>query len=117
MAGEIAHDHHEWYDGAGYPRGLAGGEIPLSARIVAVADVYDAMTTTRVYKPAKSHDETRAAIQEGSGTHFDSAIVEAFLRCDMEFERTATELADDIDAQAPRVRTDQEVRALLALAV
>lgn len=117
MAEEIAHDHHEWYNGAGYPRGLAGGEIPLCARIVAVADVYDAVTSARVYKPAKTHDEARAYIQEASGTHFDPAIVEAFLRCNTEFERTATELADAINDYASRACTDQKVRAPFALAV
>ncbi|RCS47791.1 response regulator [Bremerella cremea] len=80
FARDIAGSHHEKWDGSGYPYGLAGEEIPLCGRIVAVADVYDALTTARVYKDAFSHDEARSIIREGSGKHFDPDIVAAFFR-------------------------------------
>lgn len=79
MAHDIALTHHEKFDGSGYPQGLRGAEIPLCGRIVAVSDVYDALTTKRVYKPAYSHAVARATILEGRGTHFDPAVVDAFL--------------------------------------
>jgi putative two-component system response regulator len=79
MARDIALAHHERYDGRGYPRGLAGEQIPLAARIMALADVYDALTSRRVYKDAYSHDTAQAMIVEESGTHFDPALVEAFV--------------------------------------
>ena len=79
MAIEIARHHHERFDGSGYPDKLAGGEIPLAARIVALADVYDALTSARVYKAAYAPDRAKAIIQEESGGHFDSAVVDAFL--------------------------------------
>jgi len=78
MALDIALKHHERWDGKGYPFGLKGEQIPLSARIVAVADVYDALTTKRVYKPAFSHDEAAAIIYESRGTHFDPDLIDAF---------------------------------------
>lgn len=85
MACEIAFAHHERWDGQGYPFGLAGEEIPLSARIVAVADVYDALTTRRVYKSAESHAAAAAIILEGAGTQFDPQVVRAFERCQDQF--------------------------------
>ncbi|UCH10875.1 MAG: response regulator [Fidelibacterota bacterium] len=77
MAREIAGSHHEWWDGNGYPRRLKGDDIPLDARIATVADVYDALTTERVYKKAWTPEEAFAHIQSESGTHFDPACVEA----------------------------------------
>lgn len=94
MASDIIHAHHEWYDGSGYPRGLTGNAIPLAARIVAVVDVYDAITTDRVYKRAISHDEGEAVIVNSSGSQFDPAIVEAFLECKEAIRLKAQELAD-----------------------
>lgn len=85
MARDIAAHHHERYDGTGYPDGLAGEAIPLSARIVALADVYDALRSRRVYKGAMTHDAARAILIEGAGTQHDPAIVEAFLRCEQDF--------------------------------
>lgn len=79
MAWEIALTHHEKYDGSGYPQGLKGDEIPLCGRIVALADVYDALTTKRVYKDAYPHEKARDIIVEGRGTHFDPDLVDAFL--------------------------------------
>jgi len=78
MARDIARCHHEKFDGSGYPNGLAGEEIPLCGRIVALADVYDALTTKRIYKAAFSHEKTVAIIREGRGRHFDPDIVDAF---------------------------------------
>ena len=78
MAKEIAESHHEKVDGTGYPYGLKGDNIPLSGRIMAVADVYDALVSKRVYKEALTHDATRAIIDEGRGKHFDSDVVDAF---------------------------------------
>src|SRR5262249_9773297 len=82
---EIAFAHHEKWDGSGYPFGLAGENIPLAARIVALADVYDALTTKRVYKDAMSHEQARAVILAGEGSHFDPKVVEAFRRSDADF--------------------------------
>jgi putative two-component system response regulator len=84
VARDIAASHHERWDGSGYPRGLAGEQIPLAARIVAVADVYDALTTRRVYKDAFSHQVAREIIVSESGSHFDPSVVEAFLAAEQE---------------------------------
>ena len=78
-AAEIALAHHEKWDGSGYPYGRSGDTIGLSARIVAVADVYDALTSERVYKKAMPHEKAKGIIVEGSGAHFDPLVVEAFL--------------------------------------
>lgn len=95
MAEQIAHSHHEWFDGSGYPQGLRGEEIPLSARILALADVYDALTTKRVYKNAFSHRKSVEIILKESGTHFDPDIVKVFIKLEPEFEQLAKELADN----------------------
>ncbi|WP_159737845.1 HD domain-containing phosphohydrolase [Vibrio atypicus] len=80
MAAEIALHHHEKWDGSGYPSGLSGEEIPMSARIVAVADVFDALTMERPYKKAWSVDDAVEEIKASSGSHFDPNIVECFIR-------------------------------------
>ena len=85
MAREIAESHHEKWNGSGYPKGLKGSQIPLSGRIVALADVYDALVSRRVYKSAFTHITARSIIVEGKGTHFDPAIVEAFLAIEAQF--------------------------------
>ena len=95
MAADIARYHHEWYDGSGYPHGLKAHAIPLCARITALADVYDALTTKRVYKKAVNHDEAAAVIDGLSGTQFDPVVVEAFRQHAREFARLGTELADE----------------------
>jgi putative two-component system response regulator len=82
MAEEIARHHHEWWDGTGYPQGLKGTEIPLSARIVALADVFDALTHTRPYKEAWPVDDAVAQIVSESGAHFDPLVVDAFRSLD-----------------------------------
>ncbi len=85
MAKEITHWHHEQWDGSGYPDGLAGENIPLSARLMAVADVFDSLINTRVYKLPMSFDEAREVIAAGRGTHFDPDISDAFLAAFDEF--------------------------------
>lgn len=90
VAREIADSHHERWDGSGYPRGLAGEAIPRSGRIMALADVYDALTSKRVYKDACSHEKAVEIILEGAGGHFDPAVVEAFRRRVEDFRRIAT---------------------------
>ncbi len=87
MGQEIAHFHHEKWDGSGYPLGLRGLDIPLSARIVALADVYDALTSRRCYKASFNHEQARAIIVENRGTHFDPDVVDAFLAQEQEFKR------------------------------
>lgn len=79
MAREIALSHHEKWDGGGYPSGLSGNQIPITSRIVAVADVFDALTTVRPYKPAWPENEAVVYIREQSGKHFDPAVVNVFL--------------------------------------
>jgi response regulator RpfG family c-di-GMP phosphodiesterase len=85
MGRDIAYFHHEHWDGSGYPFGREGEEIPLSARIVAIVDVYDALNTQRRYKRAFSHREACAAIIEGKGKQFDPELVDAFLEIEDEF--------------------------------
>jgi len=85
VAQRISLHHHEHYDGNGYPYGLAGRDIPLCARIVALADVYDALTSQRVYKPAWSHQVARSTIIESGGSHLDPVVVEAFLETEAQF--------------------------------
>jgi putative two-component system response regulator len=85
MARDVALTHHEHYDGSGYPHGLAGSEIPLCGRIVALADAYDALTTRRIYKSAYTHEIARSIIVEDSGKHFDPDVVDAFLASEAMF--------------------------------
>ena len=94
MAAAIARFHHERWDGTGYPAGLVGKEIPLPARIAAVADVYDALTVTRLYKPAWTPARARRAIEEGAGTQFDPVIVAAFQRRFEDFLEVGERFAD-----------------------
>ena len=89
MAVEMAAYHHEKWNGKGYPYGKSGGEIPLCARIMAVADVFDALTSKRCYKSAMPLEKAFAIIKEGSGTHFDPAIVDAFFAVSEEIEQLA----------------------------
>jgi putative two-component system response regulator len=80
MSSTIAHCHHEKWDGTGYPRGLRGEDIPIEARIATLADVFDALTSKRVYKPSFSLTETLTLIDGDAGKHFDPRVVEAFHR-------------------------------------
>lgn len=87
MAREIVSAHHEWWNGQGYPLGLVGEQIPLSARIVAVADVYDALRSKRVYKDALPHEQCVVLIAEAAGTQFDPRVVDMFLQLEDRFRR------------------------------
>jgi response regulator RpfG family c-di-GMP phosphodiesterase len=92
MASDVARHHHERHDGTGYPDRLAGAAIPLAARLVSIADVYDALRCRRSYKPALSHQAAAQLIHESSGTQFDPALVEIFRRCADRFKKTFEEL-------------------------
>jgi putative two-component system response regulator len=92
MGIEIARSHHEKWNGSGYPDKLAGDAIPLSARIMTVADVYDALRSQRCYKAAKSHEESREIILAGSGTYFDPDIVSAFCNVQESFRQVSDSL-------------------------
>lgn len=94
MALEIALRHHERWDGEGYPHGLSGAQIPLSARIVAIADVYDALRIRRTYKEPYTHERAVETIRAERGTHFDPLLVKHFLEKAKEFGRIFAELAD-----------------------
>ena len=94
IATEIAYHHHERWDGNGYPSGLKGEEIPLSARITALADFFDAVTSKRIYKPAFSLERTRTLILEGKGCQFDPDLVDAFLMRIREFAEIRKRIAD-----------------------
>jgi putative two-component system response regulator len=94
MAKEIAATHHERFDGTGYPNQLKGTDIPLCGRIVALADVYDALSSKRVYKGAFTHDVARSIILGDKGTHFDPDIVNAFLATEAQFIEIASRFAD-----------------------
>jgi len=94
VAKEIAYCHHEKWDGSGYPEGLRGEGIPLSARLMAVADVYDALLTKRYYKEAMPHDKARKIIVEGAGSHFDPVVVEAFAAVEDQFRAVSERYKD-----------------------
>ncbi|MDD2290812.1 MAG: two-component system response regulator [Aliarcobacter sp.] len=94
IAKEIAYLHHEKYDGSGYPLGLKGDEIPICARLMCVADVYDALISKRVYKDKIEHEKAVEIMKEGRGTHFDPDILDAFLELQKEFEDIAKSFID-----------------------
>jgi response regulator RpfG family c-di-GMP phosphodiesterase len=94
-ARDIALTHHEKWDGSGYPAGLVGEAIPVSGRLMAVADVYDALITKRVYKPAWSHERAAQTVREGAGSHFDPAVVAAFTAAEDEFRAIARQFSDE----------------------
>lgn len=91
---DIAWGHHERWDGTGYPRGLAGDAIPISARLMALADMYDALISRRVYKPAFSHEDAIRLIVEGRGSHFDPDVVDAFMDIQSSFRAVASRYSD-----------------------
>ena len=103
-AKEIAYGHQEKWDGSGYPQGLAGDAIPLSARIMAVADVYDALISRRVYKEGMPHEKAVDIMREGRGSHFDPDILDAFLGMLDEFQRIAQKFADSDADMAEKAR-------------
>ena len=92
-ASEITYSHQEYWDGSGYPQGLAGQAIPLSARLMAVADVYDALICTRPYRPAFTHETAVELIRQGSGEHFDPDVVDAMLAVEEKFKAIAAQFA------------------------
>ncbi len=94
FAREIAHSHQEKWDGSGYPDRLAGEQIPLSARLMAVADVYDALISRRVYKPAFTHQQALDVMRKGRGTHFDPDVLDAFFEIEGQFAAIAAEFRD-----------------------
>jgi putative two-component system response regulator len=93
-AREIAYSHQEKWDGSGYPQGLAGEAIPLSARLMAAADVYDAMISRRIYKPAFTHETALELIRQGRGEHFDPDVVDAMLMIEEEITAIAARFLD-----------------------
>jgi putative two-component system response regulator len=94
LAKEIAYSHQEKWDGSGYPEGLSCDDIPISARLMAVADVYDALISRRVYKDGMPHEKAVGIILEGSGSHFDPDVVDAFMEAAEEFRQIALRYAD-----------------------
>ncbi|MBR5377279.1 MAG: HD domain-containing protein [Lachnospiraceae bacterium] len=101
-AKNVAGYHHEKWDGSGYPEGLAGEEIPLSARIMAVADVFDALVSKRCYKDSFSYEKAMSIIKEEAGTHFDPLVADAFLKS----EKEVTEVADRFAAREKKKEED-----------
>jgi putative two-component system response regulator len=100
LAKEIAYSHQEKWDGSGYPQGLAGDAIPISARLMALADVYDALISRRVYKEPMSHEQAVGILVAGRGSHFDPDITDAFIAIQDQFKATAQRFSDtDVDIQ------------------
>ena len=122
MGVQVSLSHHEKWDGTGYPFGLAGESIPLSARIVALADVYDALTSVRVYKDAMTHDQATQAILAGRGTHFDPRIADAFEKAHARFDTVRASCLTDLPARSrmesvvERARLVQEQSAAMQAA-
>ncbi len=100
---EMAQSHHEKWDGGGYPQGLSGEQIPLAARLLAIADVYEGLISNRVYKVCVPHDQAVAIIFQGRGSHFDPDIVDAFIEIQDEFRAIAHRFAD----------TDQDMQRMI----
>ena len=98
LAKDIVYTHHERWDGAGYPQGLRGTGIPTAGRLMAVVDVYDAVRARSLYNKCRSHEDTLAVIVKGKGTHFDPAVVDAFLRVAPQFEAISEEALTDAAA-------------------
>lgn len=101
MGSEIAYCHHERWDGSGYPRGLKGDEIPLSAQILAIADVYDALTTERSYKKAFSHDKTLQLMKDERGKHFSPVIFDVFWEISPEFDVIRKDFQEQVLSPKP----------------
>ena len=111
MARDIAASHHERVDGTGYPAGLAGEQIPFCGRIVALADVYDALTSRRIYKEAMTHEQAKEIILLDRGKHFDTDVVDAFLKAEEEFIAVCLRLREDITGPLvaePTIAVDKE---------
>jgi putative two-component system response regulator len=111
FAREIAYSHQEKWDGSGYPESLKGDDIPVSARLMAVADVYDALISKRVYKPAFSHEESLSIMKKGRGTHFDPDVLDAFLDIENEVLDIAERYKDDESTESLLVKQDALIKA------
>ncbi len=112
-AAEIAQSHHEKWDGTGYPQGLSGDDIPLSGRLMALADVYDALISRRVYKPPFPHAKALSIIEEGRGKHFDPELVDSFLNVTEEFCHISIRFADyDEERELLTASLDREGAAI-----
>ncbi len=105
FAKEIAYSHQEKWDGSGYPEGLAGEDIPISARLMAIADVYDALISRRVYKPPFPHEKAMAIMIEGRGSHFDPDMLDAFVEISEECRSVAEAYADGEEDVKPKMAT------------
>jgi putative two-component system response regulator len=103
VAKEIAYSHQEKWDGSGYPQGLVGDAIPVPARLMALADVYDALISRRVYKEPMPHEQAVAIIERSRGSHFDPDVVDAFLEIQSQFQAIAATYWDtEADLQPKR---------------
>jgi len=116
FAMSIALSHQEKWDGSGYPQGLAGDAIPIAARLMAVADVYDALISRRIYKPPMSHESAVKIMMEGRGTHFDADMLDAFIDIQAEFIAIAQRFTDT-DADLDRKMPSKEMAAAVANAI
>ncbi|WP_114766292.1 HD domain-containing phosphohydrolase [Vibrio rhodolitus] len=111
FAKEIAYSHHEKWDGSGYPQGLKGQDIPLSARIMAIADVYDALISERVYKPAFSHEKSVSIIEQSRGSHFEPLLVDVFLANADRFRQIAAVYQDNSSSQSNGINKQEAPNA------
>ncbi len=116
MGIQVTLSHHERHDGAGYPYGLSGDQIPIAARIVGLADMYDALTSKRVYKEAMSHEEAVRTICEGRGTHFDPDVVDAFMLVHQRFEAAGSVIRQPDEDRPPLLRAVEKAEAARAAA-
>lgn len=117
-AADVAYTHHEKYDGSGYPRGIKGLAIPLVGRLMAVADVYDALISKRIYKNPMTHDEAVAIIKDGKGSHFDPIIVDCMLSLESTFRNISSTYKDyengvEKYVTIERLRTDDLLKNIL----
>lgn len=103
-AKEMAYFHQEKWDGSGYPTGVSGNDIPISARLMAVADVYDALISRRIYKEGMSHEEATSIIVDGKNSHFDADVVDAFLELQDEFITIAAKFSDSDEIMAQKAQ-------------
>jgi putative two-component system response regulator len=106
LAKEITYGHQEKWNGSGYPEGLSGDDIPVSARLMAVADVYDALISRRVYKEGMSHKDAERIMKDGRASHFDPDILDAFVACTDKFREIAVQYADQ-DGEHSKSSKDQ----------
>jgi putative two-component system response regulator len=112
FAKSIALSHQEKWDGSGYPQGLSGDNIPIAARLMAIADVYDALISRRVYKESMPHEKAVLIMIEGRDSHFDPDMLDAFLSIQEEFETIAKRFSDtDADMQAKQYYLAQAISA------